>query len=91
MEQNTVKKEKNYTVRQSVIDTLKAIPKNTDFKGYDFLNTCRFYLIVNGSQAKPYDSTLFRELRRYRSTFAITVTNPNKSIYHKGESEFDFH
>lgn len=90
MEQNTVKKKK-YTVRQSAIDALKGIPNNTDFSGYDFLNSCRFNLIVNGSQAKPYDSTLFRELRRYRSTFAITVKNPNKSIYHKGEPEFDFH
>lgn len=76
---------KNYTIRQSVRDALTAIPANSDFKGYDFLKACRKFLIINGNFAKPYDSTLLRDLRHFRHEFKITVTNSSKSIYHKGE------
>lgn len=77
---------KEYTVSQAVRDALTAIPWNSDFKGYDFLHVCRFNLLKNGSPAKPYDSTLLRDLRRYRGEFKITVKDRNKSIYHKGEN-----
>lgn len=75
---------KEYTVRQSVRDALTSIPYDSDFKGYDFLNKCRRNLFIHGSKAKPYDSTLLRDLRRYRGEFKITVKDRNKSIYHKG-------
>lgn len=76
---------KNYTIRQSVRDALTAIPNNSDFKGYDFLNACRSYLKINGNFSQPYDSTLLRDLRHFRYEFKITVKNTRKSIYHKGE------
>lgn len=76
---------KEYTIRQAVRDVLTGIPWNSDFKGYDFLKKCRHKLFKNGSHAKPYDSTLLRDLRRYRGEFKITVKDRNKSIYHKGD------
>ena len=78
---------KEYTVRQSAFDALEQIPCGSDFHGYDFLEKCRFNLLKNGSTARPYDSTLLRELRRYRLKFDITVKNQNKSIYHKGDRQ----
>ena len=74
-----------YTIRQSVRDALQSIPANSDFKGYDFLNMCRSNLRKNGNFARPYDSTLLRDLRHYRHEFKITVADSHKSIYHKGE------
>ena len=76
--------EKNYTIRQAVRDTLDKIPYDTDFKGYDFLAVCRRNLRINGNLAQPYDSTLLRDLRRYRGEYKITVIDRNRSIYHKG-------
>ncbi len=78
---------KEYTIRQAVRDALTSIPWNSDFKGVDFLHKCRVNLYKNGSQAKPYDSTLLRDLRRYRGEFKITVKDRNRSIYHKGEND----
>lgn len=74
-----------YTVRQAVRDTLTAIPFNSDFKGTDFLSSCRRNLAKNGNMQRPYDSTLLRDLRLYRGEFRITVKDRQKSIYHKGE------
>lgn len=74
-----------YTVRQSVRDTLSEIPWGRDFTGRYFLSRCRSHLAKNGSPAKPFDSTLLRDLRHYRGEFQITVVDHQKSIYHKGD------
>lgn len=74
-----------YTIRQAVRDALTAIPRGTDFKGTDFLTSCRRNLVNHGSVHRPYDSTLLRDMRHYRGEFKITVKDRQKSIYHKGE------
>ena len=78
---------KEYTIRQAVRDALKSIPCGSDFHGYDFLKKCRYNLAINGSEAKPYDSTLLRELRRERLAYGITIKNQNRSIYHKDDKQ----
>ena len=77
----------DYTIRQAVKDALASIPCGSDFHGYDFLDKCRINLLTHGSQAKPYDSTLLREMRRFRNLFDITVKDQNKSIYNKGDRQ----
>lgn len=77
----------DYTIRQAAKDALNSIPCGTDFHGYDFLEKCRFNLLTHGSTARPYDSTLLRELRRYRELYGITLKDQNKSIYHKGDKQ----
>ena len=78
---------KEYTIRQAVKDALERIPCGSDFHGYDFLNECRYNLMVHGSQAKPYDSTLLRDMRRFKLAYGITVKNQSKSIYHKADRQ----
>lgn len=79
--------DKEYTIRQAVKDALESIPCGSDFHGYDFLDKCRMNLRLNGSPAKPYDSTLLRDMRRFKMAYGISVKNQSKSIYHKADRQ----
>ena len=77
----------NYTVTQSVIDTLEALPWDVEWHCYEFFSLCRKNLRLHNSPANPYDGTLQRAMRKFRHVYNVICVNSKKSIYVKESNE----
>ena len=70
-----------YTMTDAVIETMNSIPKNTNFSFNDFLVQCRALMKVNGNFKQPFDGTIQRAMRKYRSHYGLVCVDRTKSIY----------
>lgn len=76
-------KNKVYTIREAVYDTISSFNWDEPFKCVDFFTMCRWNLRKKGNPAHPFDGTLQREMRRIRNEFGIVCIDRARSIYMK--------